>query len=290
MYLGKKDTNSRFLIFIIGVSLLISCVRTSNNTKENGINTNRSIEEPPKSDRTTNGLSEIKNDERLDSLFLISPQGFILQHEENPSWESLYLFYGNGKLVNDGDLDYGNYYYRTGKWWLRNDSLYMVFEKLIFDRGVGKTIKVAPSCEFESGEKKEEYIMTIIDTTTTLTFFWPDFKKMAIDKDNWDWQLYGSIGSSQPYSKYDLKLNGTFPELSTRKVDSAYLIKLKEHNELSMARNEIFARYGYIFKNQELKKHFNSLDWYRPRYANVDSFLTEVEKWNIRKLLEMERN
>jgi hypothetical protein len=278
------------LVVAFGISLLISCNRTSNDAKEIEINSNKFEKESLKLNETSAELSKNKKEDIPDSLFLISPQGYILEHSENPSWESLYIFYEEGKLVNDGNLDDGNYYYRTGKWWMKKDSLYLLFEKIIYNRGIGKTIKVKPSVEFQSGEKKEEYMLTIIDTTIKKTYFWPDFKDIVMDKDNWDWQIFRNRSSSRPFSKYNLKLHGNFPELSTKKVETRYLLILKENNELSIARNEIFARYGYIFKSEELKKHFNSFDWYRPIYENVDSFLTDIEKWNIKKLLEIEKN
>ena len=38
---------------------------------------------------------------------------------------------------------------------------------------------------------------------------------------------------------------------------------------LKFARNEIFARHGYLFKSRELRDHFGALSWYRPISHNV---------------------
>jgi hypothetical protein len=46
-------------------------------------------------------------------------------------------------------------------------------------------------------------------------------------------------------------------------------------------RNEIFARHGYIFKTNDMKLYFESQAWYSPKYEDVTSFLTEIEKGNI---------
>jgi hypothetical protein len=46
-------------------------------------------------------------------------------------------------------------------------------------------------------------------------------------------------------------------------------------------RNEIYARYGYIFKSKEMRNYFTAQSWYTPRYSDVSSFLSETEKKNI---------
>ena len=56
-------------------------------------------------------------------------------------------------------------------------------------------------------------------------------------------------------------------------------------------RNEIFARYGYIFKEGgEMEKYFKSQDWYTPEHKNVNDFLTEIEKENLKLIREVEAN
>lgn len=51
--------------------------------------------------------------------------------------------------------------------------------------------------------------------------------------------------------------------------------------DLKIMRNEIFARYGYIFKSEEMRNYFKYEKWYVPMYDNVDNMLTDVEKKNI---------
>jgi hypothetical protein len=51
--------------------------------------------------------------------------------------------------------------------------------------------------------------------------------------------------------------------------------------ELKIMRNEIYARYGYIFKSKEMRNYFTAQSWYSPRYSDVSSFLSETEKKNI---------
>jgi hypothetical protein len=52
--------------------------------------------------------------------------------------------------------------------------------------------------------------------------------------------------------------------------------------ELQIMRNEIFARYGYTFKEGgEMARYFNNQYWYKPERTEVNELLTELEKSNI---------
>ena len=58
--------------------------------------------------------------------------------------------------------------------------------------------------------------------------------------------------------------------------------------ELRVMRNEIFAKHGYIFKDQDLTEYFSQFDWYKPTEQNVDNLLTENDKANINLILQVE--
>lgn len=61
-------------------------------------------------------------------------------------------------------------------------------------------------------------------------------------------------------------------------------------DELAIMRNEISARYGYIFrKGGKMESYFKDKQWYSPQYTNVDAFITEIEKYNIELILETEK-
>jgi hypothetical protein len=59
--------------------------------------------------------------------------------------------------------------------------------------------------------------------------------------------------------------------------------------DLDIMRNEIFAEYGFIFKSPKWKEYFSTRPWYNPRYDNVDEFLTEKDKANIKFIIEYQR-
>ena len=56
--------------------------------------------------------------------------------------------------------------------------------------------------------------------------------------------------------------------------------------ELTYARNEIYARKGYIFKSAELYSYFKRLSWYCPDPDYDDHLLSDVEKYNVQFILD----
>lgn len=70
------------------------------------------------------------------------------------------------------------------------------------------------------------------------------------------------------------------PESRTRNLTEADL-KGKSAWELTLIRNEIYARHGYIFKRAELANHFKKCPWYKP--------VSGDQEWVWRKMSETER-
>lgn len=50
---------------------------------------------------------------------------------------------------------------------------------------------------------------------------------------------------------------------------------------LSLARNEIFARHGYVFTTPEAKNYFEKKAWYKPDPSYNGENLNEIEKYNV---------
>lgn len=59
--------------------------------------------------------------------------------------------------------------------------------------------------------------------------------------------------------------------------------------EMQVMRNEIFARYGYRFKNNELANYFNSEPWYKPG-ADNNVHLSDIESINVSLIRTIETN
>ena len=72
-----------------------------------------------------------------------------------------------------------------------------------------------------------------------------------------------------------------FPQSSTEYLSQSQVSSLSDY-QLGIARNEIYARHGYIFKLDRFKSYFESQSWYVPRYSDVSSIsLNEIETYNV---------
>lgn len=71
---------------------------------------------------------------------------------------------------------------------------------------------------------------------------------------------------------------------SDKKVLSEENIADLSKEQLRLARNEIYARHGYVFKSADLQKYFSNKSWYQTD-TSYNGSLSEVEKENV-KLLE----
>ena len=59
--------------------------------------------------------------------------------------------------------------------------------------------------------------------------------------------------------------------------------------DLYLARNEIYARHGYIFDSPDLQEYFGGKTWYNPTTKDVpDSALNEYERANVQLILSLE--
>ena len=61
--------------------------------------------------------------------------------------------------------------------------------------------------------------------------------------------------------------------------------------ELMYARNEIYARHGYIFTDPDIKSYFERKSWYKPKYTKEqfsDTLFNTTEVQNIQFLLSQE--
>lgn len=62
-----------------------------------------------------------------------------------------------------------------------------------------------------------------------------------------------------------------------------------DNSDVRILRNAIFARHGYRFKSQDLQEYFSQFSWYIPRFDDVTSHLSEVERENIKFLKSLEQ-
>ncbi len=102
---------------------------------------------------------------------------------------------------------------------------------------------------------------------------------------DWDEQSQEEIAKEE-FHYFELTRNENlvnprqYPEVSERMLEKAELSN-KTKDELKTMRNEVFAWYGYIFKNESLKNYFSTKAWYTPQFINVDNKLSAIERENI---------
>ena len=78
------------------------------------------------------------------------------------------------------------------------------------------------------------------------------------------------------------------PESNSRKLEPFDLSGMTK-GQLRIARNEIYARYGWQFESPDLDTYFNDRSWYVPSENIDDTILSEVELANLELLKEAEK-
>lgn len=81
-----------------------------------------------------------------------------------------------------------------------------------------------------------------------------------------------------------------FPTSDVQEISDKDMEELSA-DALRLARNEIYARYGYIFNDAVLNAYFSNCSWYTPKVKSADfdeSILSATERGNIQKLKEAE--
>lgn len=95
-----------------------------------------------------------------------------------------------------------------------------------------------------------------------------------------------AIETGEPDREPDYADQMFFADSDSRYLEYADYADLS-HWELVLARNEIFARHGRRFQNEDIQAYFNSRDWYDGRY-DPDEFdydvLNDFEVQNVRTL------
>lgn len=124
-----------------------------------------------------------------------------------------------------------------------------------------------------------------------------------------EWTYYGitySQAASAGWGDIWLELLGSRDDDDPDTMDSDYLLPTDSQyidksdlapftkEEVSLIRNEIYARYGYQFSSQELQDYFNRQSWYVPvEGLNASTFDTSVfnayEQANLETILAYER-
>ena len=72
---------------------------------------------------------------------------------------------------------------------------------------------------------------------------------------------------------------------------SYYQLRQLTKQQLRFARNEIFARYGYVFQDEQLQNYFSQCSWYVPTGMSseeIESYLNSFERENLKLIQQCE--
>lgn len=184
----------------------------------------------------------------------------IYNFGESESESDLILFFSGNYLI--GQIKSGYWEKGTSKWKWKYENL--------------KNIKIDENGNFTSDKYSGQFV-TYKDENI------PFCHGLKINNPWTDWIEKGKfeIGIESVLNFKNI-YTGKYPEASFRILSKEKISKLRK-NELQILKNEIFARYGFIFRTgSEMDKYFNKQSWYVPMHKNVNLFLNEIEIKNLK--------
>ncbi|MFC3812781.1 YARHG domain-containing protein [Lacihabitans lacunae] len=112
-------------------------------------------------------------------------------------------------------------------------------------------------------------------------------------------KINNTWSGAAPEGKYEVGLKsqeklstffaGKYPQVSCEILNSSDLVS-KSKSDFAIMRNEIYARYGFVFtKGGPMDTYFSAQDWYQPQHKNVSAFLTQIELLNIERIKLFEK-
>lgn len=118
-----------------------------------------------------------------------------------------------------------------------------------------------------------------------------DYKPVGPEGANTKAEPKEDVKEVVPDTREEVEEEYIFPD-----SDKSYLsedeVRMVDVNDLLLARNEIFARHGYIFNDPELKEYFESTSWYKGTVPsdqfNGDAVFNDFEKKNVELIKKIE--
>lgn len=143
----------------------------------------------------------------------------------------------------------------------------------------------------EAVEKMKDAYPEIVDSGESIQFMNLDAKRNVVCglNENNVASINISILSDEEIGNYrqakeeQMRAQYIFPDSNSRYL-SEEEVRAVEAGRLFIGRNEIFARHGYIFQDEGLQQHFNSMPWYSGTVTaeqfNADAVFNDFEKKN----------
>lgn len=142
-----------------------------------------------------------------------------------------------------------------------------------------------------------ERIDITLEDGTELIFFEtrnPDMNVIGYELIMKDDEFNSSVFQERYLNAYDVIIYDYFyPDSSERVLEEEELYGMNQ-TDLSIFRNELFARYGRKFNDPFLNAVFSQKDWYNPIYEGAEfdtrqqEYLTEIEQENLHTIMKVE--
>jgi len=173
-------------------------------------------------------------------------------------------------------------------------------ERIVFSQGsTGETIQGSiksnlPRHYIVGAEEGQQFMLKVIAGDVKVKILDPAKETLTEAVSDWENALPATgdysievLGNANTSYQISIEIIG-YPWLAERPVTDVDL-KGKSPFQLDVMRNEIYARHGRIFDDQELQSYFGNQSWYEPKYK-ADNFsnnlLSPIEKQNAAYILQ----
>lgn len=270
------------------------------------------------STKPENPIESTGIEEMIDKQTDLLPKHEISQEEDSNLGEVdnlIYILGGTLNIEDDGSVFYNNT--NLGYWVLFPSAYYVSYEELpdgdgvqlITDDDIAVTA-IGGYDDFEGEVGTYEYSEATEDGTVDYYFnvFGDRLVSLFVSYTDDKASVYGMNTRFGDDCKASIKIAGfedggaasdqqgweseyMLPYSDIAYVYEADLIDFTAWG-CKIARNEIYARHGRLFKDQELQDYFNSLSWY-VGYISPDEFeesmLSEIERANVQTITAYEK-
>lgn len=205
-----------------------------------------------------------------------------------------FIRYGFDKQIMLKGIKIVGGYNKTAQIFSANNRLKKI--RLTFDDGSSAdfTLKDSPEwqyVDFPKAIKTSNLTLTILEVYPGVKYkdtAFSDIQFLYEEKEGGETQSPPPIKSSSSSGISSVTKPYLMPETSQRMISVSELVN-KSAWELSLIRNEIYARHGRPFQTKEIREYFESQSWYRadPNFSN--SRLSEIEQRNVETILSYEK-
>lgn len=213
------------------------------------------------------------------------PVNYVVKEWHPSYFKGTHVFYKDKRfLFIQGGIEENRKEFDYGTWYIEEGTITVSVDLTVGIRPVGKVLNP----DVYHASNPDDYLIF----EDYVNFEKRESRSYIIKPEEFIWEdCYIDLAESADSLVVNLeeyKINGDFKIASCKKLQSSDLESMTK-SELRIMRNEIFARYGYMFKSSDLRIHFNNYSWYEGTRGNVDVFLTDIELANISLIKTFEK-